>query len=1075
MLELKSFRKMHIVAGGVEEIGPPFASPAKNKVLWRVVAVLLGVVGLICLTVALTHHHNTSNTTTNPHHSEVTDYKSLKAAVDMWVTDQIKAEREYGKISEWDTSKIIDMKHLFHKKATFNGNISKWDVSKVTRMEGMFEGASTFNRDLSKWDVTKVTHAYYMFKDATSFNRDVGAWAGAKDTKFKFTNVGAGDGVSMFKGALNMRYPITATELMKLLPHATATDKAALCAGVPALPDDCSKCDKVTALVKASTPEAIKAFRTAVKDAGGLGFTEAADGECECVATGWGPDDRTQEHSYSLSKIHPGTCAKAFVPTQQNHDLKSAVKAGAAADWTDDATDSNIEGWHVGEITDMSFLFCSKTAEGDALKQQYGDVAAHVALHNAAKAKCDANNKDFDINISEWDVSKVTDMRFMFDGAAAFNRDISGWDVNPEVKLDNAFRGMVAMSYPLSGYKPDKWEAVLKDHKYCKDVPRLSDDCRGCDATKHFAKDTKKGSITNGQCVCDTGYKYHTDALGENKPGCVFAPTRIIDLRTAVKAYVKETALKKPTSIAKYGDIKHWYITKMTDLSNLLVPTGCDEGVGTITCNDALDVAERFNEEIGAWDTSNVVNMGGMLRGAKAFDKKISDWDTSKVTNMERMFAQAAVFKQDINTKGEKDKPSSAWDVSKVTNMNYMFQDAKAFKTDLSKWDVKKVKKMNGMFAGATAFEGTGLNSWETPELDDMGGTFKDTLNFNKDISSWDVSKVTFMKETFMKAITFDQDLSKWATRLKKVTNMESMFEGAIAFNQDVSKWELDSLTNANGMFTMNDIDAGGNLVADSLRSKFNNNGKPLTWVAPNLEDTGYMFAKAAAFNADMTGFPYTNIATALHMFESARIFEGKGLDTWKIGASLGYASEMFQGATAFDKDLSKWKPEGLKNGQGMFMDAIKFKGVGLASWNLKALVTAEQMFQGAKAFNQDLANWELPLLTNANSMFKSATSMTYAFPSNENLAGRWSKIPKKDFICQDVPAFSAAKDQCSTCTTNTHTDVFNAESEPFQCCYTGGGGGWTLPTSGDNRGKCVCLVDNKAGKTDADGKCVKA
>ena len=34
------------------------------------------------------------------------------------------------------------------------------------------------------------------------------------------------------------------------------------------------------------------------------------------------------------------------------------------------------------------------------------------------------------IDISDWDVSKVTIMTFMFYGCASFNQDISGWDVS---------------------------------------------------------------------------------------------------------------------------------------------------------------------------------------------------------------------------------------------------------------------------------------------------------------------------------------------------------------------------------------------------------------------------------------------------------------------------------------------------------------------------------------------------------------------------------------------------------------------------------------------------------------------
>jgi len=33
------------------------------------------------------------------------------------------------------------------------------------------------------------------------------------------------------------------------------------------------------------------------------------------------------------------------------------------------------------------------------------------------------------------------------------------------------------------------------------------------------------------------------------------------------------------------------------------------------------------------------------------------------------------------------------------------------------------------------------------------------------------------------------------------VTNMKNMFSGAISFDQDISSWQIDSLTDATGMF----------------------------------------------------------------------------------------------------------------------------------------------------------------------------------------------------------------------------------------------------------------------------------
>ena len=68
----------------------------------------------------------------------------------------------------------------------------------------------------------------------------------------------------------------------------------------------------------------------------------------------------------------------------------------------------NISNWDVSKITDMSYLFSYK----------------------------DSWNND---DISKWDVSNVTDMSHMFNGSQLFNQDISNWDISQVKNMNNMF------------------------------------------------------------------------------------------------------------------------------------------------------------------------------------------------------------------------------------------------------------------------------------------------------------------------------------------------------------------------------------------------------------------------------------------------------------------------------------------------------------------------------------------------------------------------------------------------------------------------------------------------------------
>ena len=57
---------------------------------------------------------------------------------------------------------------------------------------------------------------------------------------------------------------------------------------------------------------------------------------------------------------------------------------------------------------------------------------------------------DFNGNISKWDVSNVTDMRYMFANCISFNQDISRWDVSNVTNM----RYMFANCPIKEKYKP---------------------------------------------------------------------------------------------------------------------------------------------------------------------------------------------------------------------------------------------------------------------------------------------------------------------------------------------------------------------------------------------------------------------------------------------------------------------------------------------------------------------------------------------------------------------------------------------------------------------------------------------
>jgi len=92
--------------------------------------------------------------------------------------------------------------------------------------------------------------------------------------------------------------------------------------------------------------------------------------------------------------------------------------------------DGDISEWNVSNVTDMSHMFfCSKFA-GDISKWNVSKVTDMNGMFSFSMVCCD---------ISKWDVSKVTDMGYMFSNAKIFNNPISEWDVSNVTNMDQMF------------------------------------------------------------------------------------------------------------------------------------------------------------------------------------------------------------------------------------------------------------------------------------------------------------------------------------------------------------------------------------------------------------------------------------------------------------------------------------------------------------------------------------------------------------------------------------------------------------------------------------------------------------
>ena len=222
--------------------------------------------------------------------------------------------------------------------------------------------------------------------------------------------------------------------------------------------------------------------------------------------------------------------------------------------------------------------------------------------------------------IENWNVSNVTNMESMFDGAVSFNQNIGGWNVSNVTNMESMFDGAVSFNQNIGGWNVSKVT----------------------DMSSMFA-----GALRFNQNIGGWDVSNVTDM------NSMFAEAQSFN-----------------------QNIGRWNVSNVINMNSMfLYASNFNQNIGEWNVSNVINMdsmfagAVRFNQSIDGWNVSKVKDMRIMFAGAENFNQNIGGWNVSNVTNMSYMFDTAKSFNQNI----------AKWNVSNVKKMEFMFDGAVSF------------------------------------------------------------------------------------------------------------------------------------------------------------------------------------------------------------------------------------------------------------------------------------------------------------------------------------------------------------------------------------------------------------
>jgi len=393
--------------------------------------------------------------------------------------------------------------------------------------------------------------------------------------------------------------------------------------------------------------------------------------------------------------------------TYNNHGIYTVQISGSLVVFGSNFTNSNnnktiklLSFGNLPSLTSLNYGFSNSSNIGHPnLIEIPKSIPTTITNLNSCFAGCFFLN---DPKLSSWDVSNVTSMQGLFNGAGSFNQNLNNWNVSNVTDMSYMFQS-TAMNQPLNNWNTSKVTTF-----------------RGIFNGSAFNQNISSWDTSN---ATDMGSMFSNNTPF-NQPIGSWNTIKATDMSSM---FFYNTVFNQ--------NLSNWNVRKVTNFTSMFNGAGSFNSslsgwaLGADTaganCSSMFQSSAFNNNSISSWDTSKVTNMSNMfanITSASGFNQDIGSWNTSSVTNMSLMFYNNTPF----NNGGS--SSINGWNTSNVTTMTLMFYNT-YFNQPIGNWNVSKVADMSSMFSAARLFD-QNISNWNLAGLN--ASTSLDNFMLNK-------------------------------------------------------------------------------------------------------------------------------------------------------------------------------------------------------------------------------------------------------------------------------------------------------------------------------------------------------